>query len=497
MAARRSKYPSEFLLPMGISLAFFLLLLFLYPSGNQKEQSPELGIHLSKKALWRLQLVREEALRKGVLTTDTSHWVPARINDLPARIRLKGDWTDHLQDQKWSFRVNLKDSSSLLRFREFSLQAPETRDFLHEWVFHKMLQREGHLSPRYRFVHLRLNGSYLGMYAMEEHFRKEMLESQGRRDGPILRFNEDGLWDARARHLKAGLGAHPQGPWFEAGHAEPFQKKKLSRDSLFKDQQAQAQVLMEQYRNRSRPPSEIFDLNQMALNYALTDLALAHHSFIWHNRRFYFNPITLKLEPVSFDAYSGEDPRLYANGVFTAYGANGNTFYNLEAEQLGHIFTGDARFLRLYYRYLWLYSQESYLDRLFEEIGPELGNLEQELNTEYLGYRYDRTFLYNNASAIRDTLENPDLSLLKWSLNRDEKGKQKLCLQNYLPLSVELLGWETGDSLRYPITPGKILFAYDRQNPADFVELSPKGPFLYLRVTSAPVKHIKRIRLDP
>ena len=43
----------------------------------------------------------------------------------------------------------------------------------------------------------------------------------------------------------------------------------------------------------------------MAQFYALCDLGKIRHSYHWHNQRFYYNPITQKLEHIAFDCYAG------------------------------------------------------------------------------------------------------------------------------------------------------------------------------------------------
>ena len=105
-------------------------------------------------------------------------------------MRLKGDWIDHLWGRKWSYRVKMRGSHAFLGMRRFSIQDPTTRNFLLEWAYLEHLRHEGVLAPRYEFMNLTFNGDKLGIYAIEEHFSKELLESQGRREGVIVRFNE-------------------------------------------------------------------------------------------------------------------------------------------------------------------------------------------------------------------------------------------------------------------------------------------------------------------
>ena len=123
-----------------------------------------------------------------ILTRSDSDKVKGYISykgkNYPIRLRLKGDWTDHLLGEKWSFRIETKNDSPILGMREFSLQHPRTRSYLNESIMHKLLKYEKLPYLRYKFLPVSLNGKYLGIYALEEHFGKELIENSGFREGP-------------------------------------------------------------------------------------------------------------------------------------------------------------------------------------------------------------------------------------------------------------------------------------------------------------------------
>ena len=50
-------------------------------------------------------------------------------------------------------------------------------------------------------------------------------------------------------------------------------------------------------------PGEVFDLELMARFLAVVEVWEAHHCLAWHNMRFYYNPLTARLEPVVFDGH--------------------------------------------------------------------------------------------------------------------------------------------------------------------------------------------------
>ena len=62
-----------------------------------------------------------------------------------------------------------------------------------------------------------------------------------------------------------------------------------------------ASILLNLFKNFYDKPEDIFDMKKLAKFYALMDLVNVHHALAWHNRRFYCNPITSKLEHIGFD----------------------------------------------------------------------------------------------------------------------------------------------------------------------------------------------------
>ena len=84
---------------------------------------------------------------------------------------------DHVNTNKWSYRVVIEDKETLLGLKKFSLQSPRRRSFLNEWLFHALLKYEGLPFLRYDLVELYINGKYKGIYALEEHFDKYLIDN--------------------------------------------------------------------------------------------------------------------------------------------------------------------------------------------------------------------------------------------------------------------------------------------------------------------------------
>jgi hypothetical protein len=247
----------------------------------------------------QLRARRDQALRLGLLLREDGEEVPATIrhgaDQLAVRLRLKGDLVDHLDSGKWSLRVKVRNGGHLLGMSEFSLQHPRTKGYQAEALFLEHARREGILAPRYFLVQVVVNGVDLGQMVLEEQFAVELLESQGRREGPILRFAEDLRWrTAAALHADVNFSAcYPDIACFEP--------QRIAADPKLQQDRALATALLRGVLAGTLPPGAAFDVSLTARYLALCELYGAHHALAWNNLRFYMNPVTARLEPIAFD----------------------------------------------------------------------------------------------------------------------------------------------------------------------------------------------------
>ena len=155
--------------------------------------------------LVRKLLIDENHFEYEIKKKSLSDFVPAKLrldgNSVKANIRLKGDLLDHFGPRKWSFRVHVKGEDQLFGLRRFSIQAPRTRQYQREPIYLAHLRREGILAVDYFFVKVRLNGENIGIMAVEEHFSKELLQRQRRREGIIIKFNGDDWWNYKSKYF--------------------------------------------------------------------------------------------------------------------------------------------------------------------------------------------------------------------------------------------------------------------------------------------------------
>jgi hypothetical protein len=369
---------------------------------GQLSAKPErLTIDIKHEDFQRLAYSRELALQRRILMTTDDDFVPAKVRyqdkTYDVKMRLKGDWVDHLLGDKWSFRIVLKGDATIFGMKQFSIHQPKTRNYIYEWIYHQTLRRENILSLRYDFIEVTLNGKDLGVYALEEHFEKRVIEHNRFREGPILKFNEELLWADRAEHYRFG-DLSPTGLQAErVGNIYAFKLGRIMGDAGLYSQFMLANNLLDSFRYKKLPAHKVFDIDKLATFFAIADLLGSTHSAVWHNLRFYYNPITSLLEPIGFDANAGHPT---AQVLGSSRDLEGET----DPFKFKDIAFSDMMLFEAYIKALQKVSAPSYLDSLFHDIDAEM---EQKLSIIYMGephFYFTKKVFYDNQETIRLTL---------------------------------------------------------------------------------------------
>ena len=375
----------------------------IYP--KYKEES--FSIMLDTSQYLKLLKKRKEAFRVGILQTKDNDWVKGIVfgesKMMKAKLRLKGDWLDHLKGNKWSFRVKMRKGWTWNRMREFSIQTPEARNYLWEWVAHRFCQKADILTTRYGFTPVLLNNTNRGLYAWEEHFVKQLLEWRNRREGPIIKFSEDLFWQARKQESFLGEdGARL--PSLEASVIKPFKAGRMLSNPVLYAQFINAQKLFQQYRNQTRPVVDIFDIDKLAAHYAMLELNQARHGMAWHNHRYYFNPVICKLEPIAFDGYAEythPQTGIENNFAWNALTGNDAIYYR---QFLMDALILDTIFSEKYLYYLNLFSDPNFISTTIDELRIEIEYYDSLINLEFQYVHFDTSFYRRSAESIRSYL---------------------------------------------------------------------------------------------
>ncbi|MEL6670840.1 MAG: CotH kinase family protein [Bacteroidota bacterium] len=420
---------------------------------------PRLHIDLTHKQYELLAFSRQKSLDR--FPEKHFEFVPADMHwagqTLPVKMRLKGDRKIHFSEEKgWSFRVEVKEGKTLAGMRRFSLHRSRARNYVYEWLYHDLLRREGLVSLRYQFIEVMLNGTSWGIYALEEHFDKHLIEASRQREGPIVHFEEElsqtFLPWSHVRVFREDI-------WL-AGDKKPVAERAIH--------------LLESFRDGSMAVHQVFDVEKMARLFAVSDVFGSYHGAIWKSLCFYYNPITDRLEPVGYDGHfriqTVEEPFLMMDAALKA---ELPYLYEYYRDWYAMWFQDSSRFDRTFFeayvQALDRVSQPDFLDEWLTEVDSalqhQLAILSQEPlagadHSAYYGpdlFAYSSEAFYHQAAYAQSMLHALGKRLHVYPLPPVE-GQLRLEAANIFRTPVEVIGLRL-DSLFIPFPQSKLILA--------------------------------------
>lgn len=444
----------------------------------------KLTISIKEKDFEKIKDKRNEALENEVLLTDEDDLLKAKVSyddnpEINADIRLKGDWTDHLEHPtKWSFRIILNGTSTISGQRKFSIQHPKVRNYVWEWLFNKAIKQNDLIGLRYNFIDVNLNIVHkqkptqtiaVGIMAMEEAFDKILIESNSRREGLLLGFDESMIWKDREHQYRLNLPDEARSAKLQSINNAPikvYNENRVLADPTLKKQFEIAKNLFEGLRTGKLKISEVFDIDKLTTFMALANLFGGKHGFILHNLRIYYNPITNKFEPVSFDSNSGEKINEIIHYPFSA---------------------GDDLYMEKLVEKLQTVSSTEFVNRLLTSSFDELSELSISLNKEFEA-NFDLSVLEYNSNVIKKKI-NPSSAIVAnlLSFDNDQMAIEMTNLSD-LPVLIQGIEHEKGkrlndrlrDDVLYSNETKTIDFALKQSFDNAFVsKKNKKGGFRY------------------
>ena len=399
---------------------------------------------------------REASLKKRRATPDLHNWVPAQLTSENKshniRIRLKGVFPDHWIDPlHWSFKIKIdNDSKSIFGLRRFAIQPPKTLSYLYEWLFMKALEKENLINLKVKYLDVVINGNSRGSYILQEQISEELIQNNNREDGPIIGLSHD-LWIEEANKSdeldSIGLDDSLNGleDSFWRAKIKPVQ---FSEEKIGTEQEAhlkKAIYLLESFRDGSLKPSEVFDTDQLAKVMAIRAI-IGSAEFDWMDTKFYYNPKTSLLEPISKEAHvdltTNFEEHYYSWWIDSS---KIRSFYIKNTNFFLDILYSDKGFYKKYLSELNRLSKTKYLEDLIEENLQDFKKYKKILNQNYPTKEiFSKKHLEVTRIRIQDFL-NPVQGLNVYF--KDYKDSFLILdISNLQRLPVEILGIEFNDS---------------------------------------------------
>lgn len=430
--------------------------------------APHVSLEVSEKNMARIVAVVDSARARGVILAEGNDYVKGKLTDVDGtfkvKLRIKGKMTDHVSGDKWSFRVIARDTGDFLGMRRFSLQHPGTRGYLNDWLYHRMMKGEGLVAMRYGFCTLDLNGDELGVYAYEEHFGQELLDNNQRPRGPLLRFDPEEFWQKRLAWMRKenvapGLGS------YQTAKLDAYDTKDILADSVRRMHFDSAVARIDRFRSGAAPASAVFDADRIARHLANNDLLGGHRSLDWSDVKFYYNPATGLVEPVSYESFSGF-PTTELVGEHRVTGA-----FNVK-DDLHTQWLKDTLLFALYIHHLERFARKEYLDSTFAALAPAMDSASAILYAEFPWKELDKSVYYRNQEVMRQVLERNSELEAGWRLT-DAGGELSLKNPGSLPLTMDVVA--VADGVVLPLRSGILVPAAPADGAAQAVVILLPG----------------------
>ena len=363
-------------------------------------------IKIDQKNLYNLELQRKNKINGT--SNEFERFSTAKLEkekkNYDIKMRVKGDRVLHWYDKdQTSYKIDLRGDKRIWGLEEFSVQKPITRNYIYEYIFHKLLEANELISLKYFFINLTLNDSAQGIYAVEEGFSKELIERNKKRNGPIFGLEESSGTD----YPNVEYDLYSKKYW-TTNHS------KLTEIALLK---------LEDLKYRNINIEKIFDLEKWAVFFAIIDLSHTLHGSLSKSVKLYYNPVTAKFEPIGFDGH--HNPNLFNDFLILDFMNDENvncSYICKEREWYLRFFknkdgSNNHKFIELYIKALKNVSSQKFLDnfnsKYFEEIEKNNSQLQSEVTKKDLNYykglglyMFDKDFLFKRAKYINDRLNN-------------------------------------------------------------------------------------------
>ena len=381
------------------------------------DQETILGLELQRK-------LRNQS--GGELRDEEKIFLPANLKfnkkNYRIKIRTKGVRAIHWKEKnKTSYKIDIRGNERLWGMEEFSLQKPIVRNYTYEYLFHKLLGHVGLLNINYFFINLYLNDQNLGVYAVEESFSKELVERQGKRNGPIFSLKEE----LGEYFPNISYELYSDDFWIN-NHFE-LSKNLFSTLNNFKN-------------NSDFKINDHFDLDLWAKYFAIMDLTGSYHGSLLKSVKLFYNPVTALFEPIGYDLHKGAG--IFDNFILMDFlqEKNGNTRINCgylcdhKQWYMKFLKKNDGElnneFIEKYIEYLSQYSEINFLNNFLKIHSNELSNYNNsiykdnsktdKINWVGVGYFiYDEDYLSNRAKLIRERINSSKLVGIDISYEKD------------------------------------------------------------------------------
>ena len=281
---------------------------------TDKSELPQLYITIPKSKLWYKRILKAR-LETGLVIHDKykkPQHATLAFSDLTgscqiqSRLRISGDWKDHLQVQHFVPRASIDLRLLDGGFRgatRYKLFLPNTKGEDGEIFIATLMRKLGFISPRTFYVTVKINNDEPIKYIAQEKPAKELLEFNQLRESAILESDERQFWRSEKLGItKDDLLYTPKitnSSWLMSNHTN----QQISRNAyvhMFKPL-LEASISNSTYSDFLLSGDGIANLSELKNFRMLMSATYSAHALNNHNRKFYYDPMLGSLRPIYYD----------------------------------------------------------------------------------------------------------------------------------------------------------------------------------------------------
>ncbi len=415
---------------------------------------PELHLEIDKQQLADLDSMRTNKLEfdeeNQQILNGQNQWkfvsATIKLNDTvhKIKIRIRGDMPSNFNRglENSSYRFNVESNTAIFGKKKLSFERPFLQNNFYGYLFSHFFNKEGFIANDILFIRLFLNGKDNGIYFLQEGFGKELVESSDYRDGVIMRFRND---------CEDNNGTY-NSTWIP--ELNVYNEKKILKDSTLSKCYNRARFKFSSLRIGKIGPSQCFNTKKFAKYFALCDIFLAHHSYVCHNVKMYFNPINDKFEPIAWDPlnFVRYKTKLAVQPGYNYY--SGEVYSNQKKYPIHYLLFKDAEFIKEFNFYLFEYSHNDTIRHFLEKHKDLIEAIDPELYREKFQPEFNSSLIIDNIQTIKNWFTTDTRLIAK--AYRSEKI---LVVKSMSPLVVNLKSVKLDSGLTYKLD--KLLMPFE------------------------------------
>ncbi len=404
-----------------------------------------ISIQLDPIAFDSLSRLSEEAIESHVLAVKGSAVFTGQVRigdiEIPVVLGLREGLAPPGEFRNWPLHVRALPGDTVFRMQSFDVLPIVDDAPLWSILLHAALQEEGNAYLESGIAEVEINGKPLGLCMLQGRPDRTMLARWSRGNGPVLRFDDALMVDARAMMAERIFPSSPpgQGEWLAA----PLLLQSAEGDIL-SGRANKAIKRMEAFRNGQAQASDVFDTDQVARLLATCELLGTRSALEWWKLRFLVDSVSEELVPIPLHIVDHAPiGSLMAEGLSSALRINKN------GSEITDRFLADPAIHASYLAYLDTLSVPGWWQGLLQRTQPAWKPARTVVNAEFPRIDLDTLIIAHDRTVIDQAL-HPKTLVLAY-IRDTQAALDGIVVANVHDLPVEVVGvtWNSGETHRF------------------------------------------------